>query len=59
MYAISEWMGAFHSICSFLGKIGNIFKVAGLRDVAVDSTVNALGPIEETNHSEDGQKQDT
>ena len=35
------WMGAFHSMLNFLGTVGKIFKDAGLKDIAVDSAVNA------------------
>ena len=51
-------MGAFHTMCNFLGTVGKIFKNDGLKDIAVDSAVNAEGWIEETNNSEDSQKQD-
>ena len=36
-------MGAFHSMCNFLGTVGKMFKDAGLKDIAVDSAVNAEG----------------
>ena len=37
------WMGAFHSMRNFLETVGKIFKDAGLKDIAVDSAVNAEG----------------
>ena len=37
------WMGAFHSMCNFQTTVGKIFKNAGLKDIAVDSAVNAEG----------------
>ena len=37
------WMGAFHSMCHFLGTVGKLSKDAGLKDIAVDSAVNAEG----------------
>ena len=43
MSKIVVWMGAFHSMCHFLGTVGKLFKDAGLKDIAVDSTVNAEG----------------
>ena len=43
MSKIVVWMGAFHSMCHFLGIAGKLFKDAGLKDIAVDSTVNAEG----------------
>ena len=36
MRTIIVWMGAFHTICNFLGTIGKRFKDAGLRDIAVE-----------------------
>ena len=59
MSKIVVCMGAFHSMCNFLGTVGKIFKDTGLKDIAVDSAVNAKGWIEETNNSEDSQKQDS
>ena len=59
MSKIVVWVGAFHSMCNFLGIVGKIFKDAGLKDIAVDSVVNTEGWIEETNNSEDSQKQDS
>ena len=56
-WRIHEWMGAFHSMCNFLGTVGKIFKDAGLKDIVIDSTVDAEGWIEETNNSKDSQKQ--
>ena len=43
MCKIVVWMGAFHSMCHFLGTVGKLFKDAGLKDIAVDSAVNAEG----------------
>ena len=46
-------------MCNFIGTVGKLFKDAGLKDIAVDSAVNAEGWIEETNNSKDSQKQDS
>ena len=39
-------MGAFHTICYFLGTIGNRFKAAELSDVTVEYAVIAVVSIE-------------
>ena len=41
MSKIVVWIGAFHSMCNFIGTVGKLFKDAGLKDIAVDSAVNA------------------
>ena len=43
MSKIVVWIGAFHSMCNFIGTVGKIFKGAGLNDITVDSTVNSEG----------------
>ena len=39
-------MGAFHTICNFLGIIGKRFLDAGLRDLAAESEVIAEGSVD-------------
>ena len=39
-------MGAFHTLCNFLGIIGKRFLDAGLRDLAVESEVITEGSID-------------
>ena len=39
-------MGAFHTICNFLVRLGKRFKDTGLRDIAVESAVIAEGLVE-------------
>ena len=46
MRTIIVWMGAFHTICNFLGTTGKRFKDAWLRDIAVESGVIAEVSIE-------------
>ena len=43
MSKIVVWIGAFHSMCNFIGTVRKLFKDAGLTDIAVDSAVNAEG----------------
>jgi len=38
-------MGNFHTICNFMSSIGKMFSDAGLRDVAVESSVIAEGSV--------------
>lgn len=38
-------MGVFHTICNLLSIIGKRFQDAGLRDLCVESGVNAEGPV--------------
>jgi len=40
-------MGAFHTICTLLGIIGERFQGAGLRDLCVESQVIAEGSVSE------------
>ena len=43
---IQLMMGNFHIICNLLSIIGKMFRVAGLRDLAVESGVIAEGSID-------------
>ena len=40
-------MGVFHTCCNLMGTIGKRFKDAGLRDMAVESSIIAEGSVEQ------------
>ena len=43
--SIILWMGAFHSVCTFIAVIGKRFGDAGLRDIAIESGVISEGSV--------------
>ena len=44
--SIVQRLGMFHTICNFQGIIGKRFRDAGLRDLAVESEVIAVGSVD-------------